>query len=814
MSSSRVIFRWIVCLMALCLLLPSNLAPVFATESDPSVYATPVAAETESDTPSDASGQHSQSRPNASSTRISLHMAFYTEDAGYFPSLTHFMVRDELGNSVSDQFYSVEAVNGFSTTVILPPGVYVVSVFPGDGQFGRQVRPFSQTITFGPGSTAFTFTLPMEVIPPASTLSVVMQDGGLIPPGLTWAIYPSGSWDAVASGAVTGGVTRFDQTVASLAAGSYQLWLTGNGYSQGQVFEIGTSPASMTVSLIRLQGTLDVRLTTSDGGDVPAGTVFKLTSGSTVVASHTTTTALANGSLLDLGSVEFGNYELSITPPADATGRRVVPITVPVAMTDPWTPDVTADVDLEIFVPMAEISLSVDMSDAGPLPMGLSWTLFPAGSWDAIATGAVTPGGLSFDHTHDSQVPVGVYQLWITGNGYSSGQVINVESETFHHGFTLDRMIGNLAITVTTNDGEDIPSGTAWEIVDADGNVVQSGILDAPLASGEVLPGVDPIEFGMYTLNIGPNAGSRSRMSLADLPRKLLPFSAPLEITNPWITEYAVTANLQWADSDLSFSVTMADNGPLPNGLTWMLVVSGSWDPLASGPVTAGGISFDGLVADPVPYGVYQLWITGNGYSSGQVMNIESPTSHHDFVLDRLIADVTVELDTSDDAEIPAGTTWSLTTSAGEVIESGTLATTLADGAMLPISSPLEFDVYTLVINAEGYHPVTMELALTNPWLSEYAFTANLVSDVLPTPSPSPIPDTPTPTPTPTSTTTPAPATPAPEETVAPMTVTTLPQTGSGNGSSIPLVLMVGATIGLLGMVLAADQRRYHRRDW
>lgn len=737
-----------------------------------------------------------------------------TSDNGVIPAGTRWALKHG-DTTVLNGVLDAPMISGTSFTIgPAYTNSYELTLTPPEDGVGRQFQEQSVSVVlYSAAANNWSMDLEIQEALAAVNVSVTMQDGGNIPAGLQWSLLPVDSWDPIATGPVTAGSPSFSHDIPEqVPYGSYQLWITGNGYSSGQTISAQSATVEHGFTLTRLTGTLDLTLNTSDSGDVPDGTIFELMRGSTVVSSFIVDASVTNGTVHSLGTFDFGVYELKVSPPVDSPDRQVVPQTTTINMTNSLVTEYNIDVNLEVFTPMSTVTVSVEMTDDGLIPMGLEWSLLPYDSWDPIATGPVTAGGTTFFHDIPEQVPYGVYQLWITGNGYSSGQVINVQSDTFHHGFTIERLYGNLAITVTTNDGSDIPAGTMWEIRDANDVVIQSGTLVNGLPNGGVLDVPNPLEFGIYTLHIGPPTDMLVPMALGDLPRDLLPYSTTLNITNPWVSQYPVAAELQWAQSDVTFSVSMSDGGPLPNGLDWMLVVSGSWDPLATGTVTAGEITFAGQVLEPVPFGVFELWINGNGYSSGQVLNIGSFTTHHDFVLDRLQADVTVTLDTSDDADIPAGTAWSIVDSAGNPVQSGVLTDALIDGSALPLTNPFAFDVYTLVVEADGYHPVTMELAVTNPWLSEIDVTVNLVSDRLPepiptepstpTPAPSPSPSpAPSPSPEPTPAT-PQPATPAPDSSadVTPAApVTGLPQTGAGESGMavVSLLLLVGSLIAL-----------------
>ena len=635
----------------------------------------------------------------------------------------------------------------------------------------------------------------------SGSFTVAMTDGGEVPGGLTWSLMVSGSWDPIQTGSVPEGPSPVSVAIPNpVEYGTYQLWITGAGYSSGQVIVVDAPTFSHGFALDRLSGELTVTVTTSNGADLPAGTTWSLefasfSAGAAIAGpqSGTLATALPSGGTLPITNpVENGTYTLTINAPG------FLPYSGTINHTDVWNPDTAFTAELEALT--SEVSLGVSMSDSGPIPAGLTWTLFPGGSWEPMQTGPVTAGGTSFSATLPDPVPYGTYQLWITGAGYSSGQVIVVGSETTHHDFVLDRLSGDVTVTVTTSNGADIPAGTTWslDVAEVSGSAVngaQSGTLATPLASGSTLPISNPVEYGTYTLTI-------------DAPG-FAPFSTTVNHTDPWNPDTAVTAELEFLESEVSLGVSMSDDGPIPAGLTWTLFPAGSWTPIESGPVTAGVLSFEATLENKVPYGTYQLWITGNGYSSGQVIVVDAPTFHHDFVLDRLIGSITVNITTSDGGDIPAGTTWALVNSDLVPVSEGTLADALPSGSQLLSVDDLEYGQYLFEIHAPGYEQLAVTIEHTDPWNADTVVTYELV--LIPTPTP-----TGTVTIEPTATATSVPTTPAPTATAKATGtphVASLPKTGQGESgpgmgaAAMLLMLALGTALVAGGLRMRASRR-------
>ncbi|MGN6484431.1 MAG: hypothetical protein ACTHMX_08505 [Thermomicrobiales bacterium] len=625
------------------------------------------------------------------------------------------------------------------------------------------------------------------------SLTVAMSDGGDVPAGLTWSL----QGDTPQSGPVPSGPGPVAISIPdAVPYGSYALWITGEGYSSGQAINVAGPSFHHDFVLTRLTGTLTIAVTTSDGADVPAGTTWSLDVAAVGGASPayngaqsgTLASALPSGGTLPIANpVEYGTYTLTI----DAPGYK--PYSTTINHTDPWNPNTSVTAALEAL--SSEITLSVRMADDGPIPAGLTWTLFPDGSWTPLQTGSVTSGGLTWSTTLDP-VPYGVYGAWITGAGYSSGQALNVQSETASHEFVLDRLSGTITVDVTTSNGADIPAGTTWSLdvagvsASADAFTPQSGTITTAMPSGSALPLTNPIEYGTYSLTI-------------DAPG-YAPYTTTIDHTDPWNPDTSVTAELQFLETEVSLSVAMSDGGAIPPGLTWTLYPAGSWEPLQSGEVTPGDTSFAVTLPEKVPYGTYQLWITGSGYSSGQVIVADAPTLHHDFVLERLIGSITVAITTSDGSDIPAGAEWQLSSPTLELVDGGTVATPFASGGTLVSIPGLEYGTYLFEMHAPGYEAIARSIEHTDPWNADTVVTFELV--LIPTPTPTPggtvQPTATAPTATITATT------PAPSATATATgtpSVSSLPNTGQGgdagmNGPAILLALALG--MALLAIVV------------
>ncbi len=172
-----------------------------------------------------------------------------------------------------------------------------------------------------------------------------------------------------------------------------------------------------------------------------------------------------------------------------------------------------------------------------------------------------------------------------------------------------------------------------------------------------------------------------------------------------------------------------------------------------------------------------------------------------------------IQVDTTDGGDIPAGTTWSLSgvtpqgssSGAGRVFasqtnttQSGTLASPLPGGSLLPNTNPVAFGIYTLTIDAPGYQLFIESIDHLGSTGTETPITVRLVA----IPAASPVI-----TAVPTGTTS-ASITPVPTRMVA---VNELPNTGAGTpgtGSWSLLLLMIAGGLAIGGIVPGFRLRR------
>jgi hypothetical protein len=408
----------------------------------------------------------------------------------------------------------------------------------------------------------------------------------------------------------------------------------------------------------------------------------------------------------------------------------------PVAPTAPAAPGFS--------VADASVTIGLNMTDGGATPYGLTWSIMDASTnpWTTVQTGAI-PGGVATPWQTNVSLPDGGYQYWITGNGYSSGYAMSIPNFTTYVP-TLDRLTSNLAISLDTSDGMSVPSGSTWTLTDAGSTIVDSGTLGGDIPDGGSLPlNVEPVQFGDYTLAIDaagydsysgsiavtadPTAFTANLVSNAPTATTA-PTMAPTSTDVPTATTAPTTVPSPTDVSNQStftLGVEMADASVLPYGLTWTLF-GDNWTVIQTGQVPGGTPSLWSLVLpDPVAYGSYGIWITGSGYSSGQALNIQSPTSGFTFELPSLTANLTVNVNTSDSGDLPAGTTWSLADGGGTVVDSGTLSSAMSDGGTLPLTAnPLIDGPYTLTIAAAGYEPYSGTIAVN---ADPTVFTADIV---------------------------------------------------------------------------------------
>src|SRR5690606_9806770 len=136
------------------------------------------------------------------------------------------------------------------------------------------------------------------------------------------------------------------------------------------------------------------------------------------------------------------------------------------------------------------VTVNVTMSDGGLIPPGLEWSVYGDG-WAILDSGSVESGVTSFTATTTITFPNGSYGLQLTGGGYRVAQAITINGDDLTHTFNLTRSMVKVSFPLSTSNGGDIPAGTTWEVLNADGGSIAHGTVPANLPQGFV-EGTEP----------------------------------------------------------------------------------------------------------------------------------------------------------------------------------------------------------------------------------------------------------------------------------------------------------------------------------
>jgi hypothetical protein len=265
------------------------------------------------------------------------------------------------------------------------------------------------------------------------TLNVTTSDGGVIPAGTNYTFTDSLN-NTVLSGTLAADETSpWTATITDVPAGEYTLEVTGAaGY---QDFSLTDTVSDTTTTFdVELQvvppttGTVNLTVTTDDGGNLPAGT--EITVGG---ISYTATGSEASGSVIPFAGVPAGIQAIAATnaaPYNDATGA------VDVIAGDSVDASIVLSQDP---VTTGSISLTVTTSDGGAIPTGATFTLggvtFTASGSDFSTADLASGSVIVFDN-----VPQGTQVLTVTNAApYEdfTGSVTVVAGQTTDAGITL-----------------------------------------------------------------------------------------------------------------------------------------------------------------------------------------------------------------------------------------------------------------------------------------------------------------------------------------------------------------------------------------
>ena len=412
-------------------------------------------------------------------------------------------------------------------------------------------------------------------------LGVTMADGGLIPPGLSFAFNgPDGTY---ASGTVDAGVTTWLISLPEVPQGDYGYWVTGTYYSIGQSIPWAWLSGNIVFTITRAEGPLDINLDTSDGNDVPSGSTWSLTNSSNIeVASGTTAGAIADGgNLTTTAALDYGDYTLSIA----ADGYEPFSETVTInANPTSYTANLVSNVPQ-----YADVTLTLTTSDSTTIPAGTTWSY--AGQSGTIDT--ATASGLVIDL---DPVLYGTYTLNVAtpANAFTfTDSNVVVDTASLDLPVEITKQYSTVTLKLTSWDGSDIPAGTEWALVGTD----LTGTISTDTPSGVVLD-LGEVEYGRYAILVHTRLNIFYYYAILDV------LENPLEIA----IELDDTSVPEDQDSAVSLTIHVDDGTNIPAGTTWSL--SRADDPeypqFASGAVPPGSASpYTVAMPERVQWGQY-----------------------------------------------------------------------------------------------------------------------------------------------------------------------------------------------------------------
>jgi hypothetical protein len=539
------------------------------------------------------------------------------------------------------------------------------------------------------------------------TLGVTMQDDGPIPAGMTWTLFADG-WVVQATGTVPAGGTSWSTDVLEVPYGSYGYWITGTYYSSGQSLPVGAPTVAHTFDFQRAAGPLSFVLDTSDGNDVPADSIWSLLdSSSNPVEFGVLTAAIVDGgSITTVNSFDYGNYTLQID--ADGYDAFSQPVTIDANPTS-FTANLVSSTPL-----YSTVSLTLTTSDATSIPAGTTWSF--AGQSGTIAT--TTDSGLVIDL---EPVLYGTHTLSVATPGnaftYTDSNVV-IDATTRDLTVIITRYYSAVTLKLTTSDNSDIPAGTQWGLVGTD----KSGTIDTAMTTGLVID-LGSVEFGQYGLVVRTPLDIfyyNAVVAITQDPQELV-----VDITDASAPEDHTAA------VDLTIHVNDATN--IPAGTTWALTLADDgYTPVASGAVPPASASpYNVAVADALPWGQYVFFVYSPEliYYQAYVVNIAQDTFSYDILFEHRQGDLTATVSTSDDGDIPVGTTWSITDADNTEIQAGTI--TGATGSPLDLTNPVDYGTYTLTMTdpTGAYLPFVEGFAVYQP-VTSLNFTLTTVPPV------------------------------------------------------------------------------------
>jgi|GEM_PF-4231835 len=242
---------------------------------------------------------------------------------------------------------------------------------------GRIFRTFS-VVTIKEPTREFEVTITDTRVPEGNfatvDITISTDDGTNLPAGTTWQLTETGpGYPVVQSGRVPVATTSPFNVVLPepVEWGQYVVFVysPANVYYRSYVVSIYKEEFSTAVELIHRQGDVTATVSTSDGGDIPAGTTWSITDADDTVIQSGTMDGTSGTALPLTNPIDYGTYTLTMTDPTGAYLPFVQGFIVD-------EPTVSLDFTLTVVPPVVgTVDLLITTSDGEPVPTGTIITI-------------------------------------------------------------------------------------------------------------------------------------------------------------------------------------------------------------------------------------------------------------------------------------------------------------------------------------------------------------------------------------------------------------------------------------------------------
>ncbi|MHB8750539.1 MAG: beta strand repeat-containing protein, partial [Aggregatilineales bacterium] len=455
---------------------------------------------------------------------------------------------------------------------------------------------------------------------------------------------------------------------------------TATGSNTATSTSTNTPSAALTGSGTCSNNTATFTITNTSGSPLPAGTTYTVTNG--------------GGQTIQSGSLALNpGQSTTITVPG-ASGTTTLTVTgtgISASFTAQCgAPTSTPSTQITGTGTCANGTAMFTLTDTGSaaLPAGTTYTVTNSSN-QVIQSGPLT---LNAGQSTTINVPnvSGTITLTVNGPGLTAtftaqcGVPSSTPSPTLTGSGTCAN--GTATFTVTNTGGTALPSGTTYIVTNSLGQTVQSGPL--VLGAGQSTTITVPNMSGAVTLTItgpGLNATFTAQCSV--------PTSTP---------STSLTGSGTCTNGTATFIVTNTGSAALPPGTAYV-VTNGLGQVVQSGPLALGA-GQSTTITVPNASGILTLTVSGQGVSATFTAQCSASTSTPSTLLTGsgtcTNGTATFTLTDSGSTALPAGTTYVVKNSLGQVVQSGPLP--LGAGQTITITVPNATGILTLTVSGTG----------------------------------------------------------------------------------------------------------------